>query len=176
MADHAHDDLDAPDPGDHTMLRLEVTEALERAAPGMLRGLADLSQRKGTTLGGLDDATPPAGTPLDTAVDAAAPRPLGMPTVRGFALAWDLPELPGEWARGASNGFAYQLDAALHTAAVDQEDGVRRWMLLTADGTPVMLSGDGGRPWLVREDHIYDVEHDIEGGWTIWARPRTDER
>lgn len=78
------------------------------------------------------------------------------------------------WVRVISHHpITHAIDAMVSTALVDAGQGVRRWQALTADGWPVMLSDSDGRhprPWLLREDCIYELSYDIEHGWQVWAR------
>lgn len=44
--------------------------------------------------------------------------------------------------------------------------------MLTADEQPVMFNNADStnpRPWLLRENCVYDITHDIEGGWEVCA-------
>jgi hypothetical protein len=84
-------------------------------------------------------------------------------------------EAPQLWVRAVPCYYpvSYNADALLLTREIDPERGVRRWQLHTADDTPVLLTdtstGGRPRPWLLREDASYDLEHDIEGGWQVFG-------
>ncbi|MBO0875955.1 MAG: hypothetical protein J2P19_21445, partial [Pseudonocardia sp.] len=78
------------------------------------------------------------------------------------------------WVRVISqHPITHAIDAMVFTALVDADQGVRRWQALTVDAESVMLSDSDGRnprPWLLREDCIYELNYDIEHGWQVWAR------
>ena len=68
---------------------------------------------------------------------------------------------------------SYDVEAVLLTSEIEPERGIRHWHVLTANDDRVQLTDHAGggpaRPWVLREDTSYDLEHDIEGGWQVFG-------
>jgi hypothetical protein len=168
------EELDIPDPSDRTMQRLEAVAIFDEWVP-QWREMVGPVQRDGWELGWLDLATPPAGALLADFAD-------GEDSMEATALPWRdkgdyvllRPEARDVWTRVLPAFPAtYTVEALVLTAPADSDQGVRRWRVLTADEQPVSVTerdGSNPRPWLLRENCIYHVSHDIEGGWEVWAR------
>lgn len=171
-------DPDKPDPSDRTMRRLEMVEAFDEFFPRWRSVLASGStQCEGWPLGRLDVDTGPAGVLVAEAADADAhPEDAALPwrEDRIYCLLRRR-EAREHWARVLPRyPLAYAVEAiVLTTPAQADHDGVRRWQALTVDERPVMLTDSDGanpRPWLLRDNRVYDVNHDIEHGWQVWVR------
>uniref|UniRef100_UPI003F496A9E hypothetical protein n=1 Tax=Amycolatopsis sp. CA-096443 TaxID=3239919 RepID=UPI003F496A9E len=168
-------DPDIPDPDDRTMQRLELTAALDEGFPQWRSYIGEM-QRSGIPLGWMDTTTAPAGVELanigedEQNPDAA---PLTWQSHQGY-LILRTSEAPEQWVRAVRRRpLGYDVEAVLLTRELEPERGTRRWQVITADDTPARLTDhtDGGeaRPWVLREDTSYDLEHDLEGGWQIFG-------
>lgn len=166
---------DTPDPADRTMHRLELTTALDEWLP-QRRSSASDSQRAGIPLGWVSTDTASAGVELTT-LDEDEQNPDAVPLTwqaRQFYLILRTPEAPELWVRAVRRWpVSYDVEAVLLTGEIEPERGIRRWHVLTANDARVQLTDHAGggpaRPWVLREDTSYDMEHDLEGGWQVFG-------
>lgn len=165
-------DPDTPDPADRTMQRLETATALDEVFP-QWRSYVGESQRDGVPLGWVAADTAPAGAmPAELGEDEQAPEAVPLSWEAGQTyLVLRTPEAPEVWVRAYP--VTYNAEAMLFTREIEPDRGTRRWQLLTAEENPVLLTDTATRgrprPWLLREDASYDLEHDIEGGWQVFG-------
>lgn len=188
-------DPDAPDPDDRTMQRVELAAGLNELFPGLLARMSAAVERRDVLLGWMSPTTWPAGVEL-------AGWEASEPSRKAVALRWRVSSRPyvvlspmvppGQelrvWVRGwpGVRPGSYSADAVLLTRELDPPrraaHGVRCWQLLTADEQPVQLGDDPAgrerpRDWVLRADSVYQVEHDVEGGWRVYGLtdpPSTD--
>lgn len=164
-------DLDAPDPSDRTIQRLELVEAFGEFFPRW---------RDGWPVGWLDLGAGPAGALLAEAIGAGGRQEAtALPWREDWVYRLVRPREVREcWVRvlprrPLARPVDYAVEAMVLTVPVEADEGVRCWQVLTEAGRPVMLTDAGGgapRPWLLRGDCVYDLDHDIEHGWRVWAR------
>lgn len=165
-----------PDPADRTMHRLEMTAALDEWAPQWRSYVAGESQRAGIPLGWVASDTAPAGVELaNLGEDEQDPEAVPLTwQARQRYLVLRTPQAPEVWVRGVPRWpVSYDVEVVLLTREIEPERGIRRWHVLTADEARVQLTdhagGGAARPWVLREDTSYDLEHDIEGGWQVFG-------
>lgn len=128
-------------------------------------------------MGWMAPETAPAGAVLAELSEEEQPVeavPLTWQARQRRYLVLRMPEAPELWIRAVvAFPASYGPEAVLLTREIEPERGIRRWQLLTAEGNPVLLAdtatGGRERPWLLREDASYDLEHDIEGGWQVYG-------
>lgn len=168
-------DLDVPDPSDRTMQLLEMVEALDEFFPRSILANASTG-RDGWPLGWLDLGTGPAGALTEAAHADAEHQAVTLPWREDRIYCLLRPRQARErWARVLPRyPLSYAVEAIVLTASVQAGHGcLRRWQVLTVDERPVMLTDPGGanpRPWLLQENCVYDLDHDIDYGWRVWAR------
>ncbi|WP_158889097.1 hypothetical protein [Amycolatopsis anabasis] len=174
-------DPDTPDPADRTMQRLEMVTAFDEVFPQWRSYVAGECQREGVPLGWMGAETAAAGAVL-AELGEGEQNPEAVPLIwhaRRRYLILRTPEAPELWVRALpAFPVTYSVEALLLTREIESERGVRRWQLLTAAEDPVLLTdhstGGRARPWLLRDDMSYDLEHDIEGGWKVFGHDTPD--
>lgn len=169
-------DPDIPDPADRTVQRLEMAAEFDEWFPQWRSIVADVAtcQRAGVPMGWISPDTAPSGAVLaDLRDDDQHPEAVALTwkaTQRYLILR--TPEAPEVWVRALWRWPAtYVAEAVLLTREIEPDRGVRCWRLLTDEEDSVLLTdtstGGRPRPWLLRGDASYDLEHDIEGGWQL---------